>query len=140
MCRSLHGNIRVVVANIGGLSNMGFAVREGADVALLQELWASAKDIRAEAKRHGYVAAVADGPECLAAVLFRPGTGQQLQLPLRGAFSSRIAAAVISLGGGCGCCCASVYGISSSTVGQKELLSQAMRETVEEFRSLGRGS
>ncbi len=95
----------------------------------LQELWASAEDIRAEAKKHGYVAAVADGPECLAAVLFRLGTGQVLKLPLRGTFSSRTAAAVVSLGGGCGCCCASVYGISSTAV-QKELLSQPMRDTV----------
>ncbi len=72
--RSLRGNIRNVVANIGGLSNLGDAVRDGPDVALLQELWASAENIRAEAKKRGYVAAVADGPECLAAVLIRPGT------------------------------------------------------------------
>ena len=127
MCRSLHGNIRVVVANIGGLSNMGLAVREGPDVALLQELWASAEDIRAEAKRHGYVAAVADGPECLAAVLFRPGTGQQLQLPPRGAFSQDR-------------CSGDQPGRWMRLLlclGLKELLSQAMRETVEEFRSLG---
>jgi hypothetical protein len=82
----------------------------------------------------------AAGPECLAAVLFRPGMGQQLKVPLQDAFSARVAAAVVTLGGGHGFCCASVYGITSSTAGQKEQLSQAMRATVDEFRSLGRGS
>ncbi len=113
--RSLRGNARVVVANAGGLSILGIAVREGPEVALLQELRASAEDIRAEAEKHG-----SDGPERSAAALFRPGTGQQLKLQLRRAFSSRT---VVSLGGGCGCCCASVYGVSSSTAGQKDLLS-----------------
>ena len=47
---------------------------------------------------------------------------------------------MVSLGGGCGCCFASAYGISNATVGQKEQLSQAIRQTLEEFRALGRGS
>jgi hypothetical protein len=71
--------------------------------------------------------------------LYRPGHGQQIQLPLVGEFSSRIAAAVVSLGGGCGCCFASVYGISNATAGQKEQLSQAVRLTLEELRARGRG-
>ena len=82
---------------------------------MLQELWAPAEDIRAEAKKFGYVVAAAEGPVCLAAVLFRPGMGQQLKLPLQGAFSTRVAAAVVTIGGGHGLCCASVYGISNST-------------------------
>ncbi len=60
-------------------------------------------------------------------------------MPLVGEFSSRIAAAVVSLGGGCGCCFASVYGISNATAGQKEQLSQAVRLTLEELRARGRG-
>ena len=138
--RALHGNIKVVVANVGALSNLRLAVRSQPDVALLQELWATADEVRKEAKEFGYVAATAEGSSCLSAVLYRPGHGQQIKLPVVGEFSSRIAAACISLGGGCGCCYASVYGISNSTAGQKEQLSQAVRLTLEEMRALGRGS
>jgi hypothetical protein len=130
----------VVVSNIGALSNLGLAVRGKPEVALLQELWASAADITAEAKKHGYVAAVAEGASCLAAVLYRPGSGQQLKLPVEGTFAPRVAAAVVSLGGGCGCCFASVYGIANSTIGQKKELDQALDPVASEFRSLGRGS
>ena len=94
----------MVVANVGALSNLRLAVRSQPDVALLQELWASADDIRKEAKEHGYVAATAEGSICLSAVLYRPGHGQQIKLPLQGEFSSRIAVACVSLGGGRGCC------------------------------------
>ena len=97
-------------------------------------------EIRKVAKELGYVAAVAVGNCCLSAVLFRPRHGQQIKLPLVGEFSSRIAAACVSLGGGCGCCYASVYGISNSTAGQKEQLSRAVRVTLEEMWALGRGS
>ena len=107
---------------------------------MLQELWAPAEAIRAEAKKFGYVVAAAEGPVCLAAVLFRPGMGQQLKLPLQGAVSTRVAAAVVTIGGGHGLCCASVYGISNSTAEQKEQLIHAMRATVGEFRAFVRGS
>ena len=133
LARALRGNIKVVVANVGALSNLHLAVRTAPDVALVQELWASASDIRTKAKELGYVAAVAAGSCCLSAVLYRPGRSQQIHLPLVGEFSSRAAAAVVSLGGGCGCCFASIYGISSATVGQKEQLSEAIRLTMEEF-------
>ena len=138
--KALHGNPAVVVANIGALSNLRLAIRSKPDVALLQELWATAAEIRQAAKEHGYEAACAEGNPCLAAVLFRPGQGQQIKLPPLGEFTSRVAAACISLGGGCGCCYVSAYGISSGTAGQKEKLSQALRVTLEELRALGRGS
>ncbi len=48
--------------------------------ALLQELWATRVE-EIEAKKRGYVAAVAEGSPCLAAVLLRLGWGQQLRLP-----------------------------------------------------------
>ncbi len=78
---------------------------------------------------YGYVAAAAEGSTCLSAVLYRPGNGQQIKLPIQGEFGSRIAAACVSLGGGRG-----------STVGQKEHVSHAVRVTLEEMRALGRGS
>ena len=65
------------------------------------------------------MAAVAAGSSCLSAVLYRPGRGQQIQLPLVGEFNSRVAAAVASLCGGCGCCFASIYGISNARSGRK---------------------
>ena len=40
--RALHGNPAVAVANVGALSNLRLAVRSRPDVALLQELWATA--------------------------------------------------------------------------------------------------
>ncbi len=101
------------------LSNLRLAVRSQPDAALLQELCATTEDIRKEAKEHGYVAATAEGSTCLSAVLYRQGPGQQIKLPLQGEFSSRIAAACINLGGGFGCCYASVYGISNPTVGRR---------------------
>jgi hypothetical protein len=76
----------------------------------------------------------------LAAVLYRPGKGQQIPLQVVGELSSRFAAACVSLGGGCGCCVVSVYGVSNPTASQKEQLSGAIRGTLEELRSLGRGS
>ena len=85
--KALHGNPAVVVANIGALSNLHLAVKSKPDVALVQELWASAGEIRKAAKEHGYEAACAAGSPCLAAVLFRPGQGQQIQLPPLGEFS-----------------------------------------------------
>ena len=114
----MHGNIHIVVANVGALSNVQLAVRTKPEVALLQELWASREEICSEAKRLGYVAACAEGEVCLSAVLYRPGTGQQIQLKVGGEFGSRFAAACVSLGGGCGCCVVSVYGISSPTAGR----------------------
>ena len=132
--KALHGNPAVVVANIGALSNLRLAIRSKPDVALLQELWATAAEIRQAAKEHGYETACAEGDPCLAAVLYRPGQGQRIQLPPLGEFSSRVAAACV------GCCYASAYGISSGTAGQKEKLSQALRVTLEELRALGRGS
>ena len=51
--RALHGSIKMVVGNIGGLSNLGLAVKGGPEVALLQELWAPAEAIKAEAKKFG---------------------------------------------------------------------------------------
>ena len=71
--RALHGNIKVVVANVGDLSNLRLAVRSEPDVALVQELWATADEIRKVAKELGYVAAVAAGRCCLSAVLFSTG-------------------------------------------------------------------
>ena len=138
--KTLRGNPAVVVANIGALSNLRLAIKSKPDVALLQELWATAAEVRQEAKEHGYEAACAEGNPCLAAVLFRPGQGQQIKLPPLGEFTSRVAAACISLGGGCGCCYASAYGIASGTAGQNEKLSQALRVTLEELRALGGGS
>ncbi len=86
--RALRGNIKVVVANVGALSNLHVAVRTAPDVVLAQELWASAVDIRREAK-FGFVAAVAvaAGSCCMSAILYRPGRGQQIHLPLVGEFS-----------------------------------------------------
>ena len=141
--RSLHGNIlntNIVVANVGALSNMQLALRTKPEVALLQELWASSEEVRSEAKRLGYVVACAKGGVVLAAVLYRPGKGQQISLHVAGELSSRFAGACVSLGGGCGCCVVSVYGVSNPSAGQKEQLSQAIRGTLEELRSLGRGS
>ncbi len=71
--RAFHGNPAVVVANVGALSNLRVAVRSRPDVALLQELWATAAEVRKEAKEHGYETACAEGDPCLAAVLYRPG-------------------------------------------------------------------
>ncbi len=107
--RALCGNVKVVVANVGALSNFRLAIRSQPDVALLQELWATAEHIRKEAAEHGYVAATADRSTCLAAVLRRPVPGRQIKLPIQGEFSSRFAAACVSLGSGRGCCYASVY-------------------------------
>ncbi len=45
----------------GALSNLRLAVRSQPDVALVQELWATADEVRKEAKEFGYVAAVAEG-------------------------------------------------------------------------------
>ncbi len=73
--------------------------------------------------------AAAGAEPSLAAVLYRPGTGQHLQLPARGEFGKWAAAACISLGGGYGCCFASVYGVSNGTVEQKEHLSRVVRAT-----------
>ncbi len=95
-------------------SNLRLAVRSQPDVTLLQELWATADDIRREAKEHCYVAATAEGSTCLSAVLYRPGHGQRIKLPIQGEFSSLIAAACVSLGGGCGCCYASAGGHSGA--------------------------
>ena len=53
MWKSMHGNIHIVVANVGALSNVQLAVRSKPEVALLQELWASSEEIRSEAKRLG---------------------------------------------------------------------------------------
>ena len=108
--KALHGNIAMVVANVGALSNLCLAVRSKPDVAQVQELWATVAEVRRAANELGYEAACAAGDPCLAAVLFRPGQGQQIQLPPLGAFTSRVAAACISLGGGCGCCLVSAYG------------------------------
>ena len=80
LARALRGNIKVVVANVGALSNLHLAVRTA-------PLWASASDIRTKAEELGYVAAVAAGSCCLSAVLYRPGRGQQIHLPLIGEFS-----------------------------------------------------
>ena len=117
--KALHGNPTVVVVNIGALSNLRLAVRSKPDVALLQELWATAAEVRQEAKQQGYEAACAEGNPCLAAVLFRPGQGQQIKLPPLGECPSRVAAACVSLGGGCGCCYATAYGFTSAAAGQK---------------------
>ncbi len=117
--RALLGNVKDV-AKLSCLSNVHLALRSNPDVALLQELGASREEVQAAAKRHGYVVAAAEGEPCLSAVFFRPGCGQQLKLPTQGEFGKRIAAACVSLGGGCGCCLASVYGIANGTVEQKE--------------------
>jgi hypothetical protein len=84
--RALHGNPKVVVANVGALSNLRLAVKSEPEVALLQELWASKEEIQSAAKELGYVAACAEGNPCLAAVLYRPGQGQQVKLQLQGDF------------------------------------------------------
>ena len=108
-----------MVANVGALSNLRLAVKSEPEVALLQELWASKEEIQSAAKELGYVAACAEGNPCLAAVLYRPGQGQQVKLQLQGDFCSRIAAACISLGRVYGCCYVSACGISNATAGQK---------------------
>jgi hypothetical protein len=95
--KALHGNPAVVVANIGALSNLRLAVRSRPDVALLQELWATAAEVRQEAKERGFEAACAEGNPCLAAVLFRPGQGQQTKLPPLGEFTARVVVACVSL-------------------------------------------
>jgi hypothetical protein len=59
--RGQRGNIKVVVANPGALSSLHLAVRSDPEVALVQELWASADEIRREAKKFSFVAAVAAG-------------------------------------------------------------------------------
>ncbi len=138
--KALHGNVKVVVANIGALSNLRLAVRTDPDVVVVQELRASKEAVEKAAKELGLVAACAKGDEVLAAVLFRPGFGQQLVVECAGEFGKRVAAAVISLGGGCGMCVASVYGITSPTMEQKEQLSQAVMAVVGTMRELGRGS
>ena len=50
--------------------------------------------------------------QCLAAVLFRPGRGQQLQLTRSDEWQGRVAAAIIDLGDGPGCCGASLCGLA----------------------------
>ncbi len=102
--KAMHGNPTFVVANIGALSNLHLAVNSKPYGALVQELRASAGEIRKAAKEHGYEAACADGSPCLAAVLFRPSQGHQIRLPPLGELTARVAAACITLGGGCGCC------------------------------------
>ncbi len=72
----------------------------------------------------------------MSVVFFRPGCGQQLKLPAQSEFGKIIAAACISLGGGCVCCLASLYGIANGTVEQRERLNEAVRDTLEELRSL----
>ena len=72
--RALRGNIKAVVANVGALSNLRLAVRSEPDVALVQELWATADEIRKVAKELGYVAAVAAGSCCHS---FDRGTGSR---------------------------------------------------------------
>ncbi len=47
--RALHGNIKVVAASIGAVSNLRLAVRSQPDVALVQELWATTEEVRKEA-------------------------------------------------------------------------------------------
>ncbi len=59
--QAIHGNLKVVVANISSVSNLRLAVASGPDVAVLQELWATKEAIEAEAKEHGYVVAVVAG-------------------------------------------------------------------------------
>jgi hypothetical protein len=113
--KALHGNPAVVVANIGAFSNLRLAVKSKPDVALLQERWATAAEVRQEAKEHGYEAASAEGNPCLAAVPSDRAKGSRsIKLPPLGEFTSRVAEACISLGGGCGCCYASAYGIGGS--------------------------
>ena len=82
--RALHGNIKVVVANASGLSNLHLAPPFDPDVALVQELWTTREEVHAATKQLGYVVAAAEVDPCLGAVLHRSGTGQQLQLPARG--------------------------------------------------------
>ncbi len=68
--RAMHGNIKVVVTNISSISNLHLAVYSNPDVALLQDLRATREEVEAEAKKHDYVAAIAEGSPCLAAVFF----------------------------------------------------------------------
>ena len=77
--------------------------------------------------------------QCLAAVLFRPGRGQQLQLSSSDGWQGRMAAAIIDLGGGFGCRMASVYGHTGATAAQKKALSGVLEGIVADFRSRGRG-
>ena len=44
--KAVRGNIRVILANVGALSNLHLAVRTGPDVCLAQELWATAEEVR----------------------------------------------------------------------------------------------
>ena len=50
-----------------------------------------------------------------------------------------MAAAIIDLGDGFGCCMASVYGHTRPTVAQKKALSDALEGVAADFRSRGRG-
>ena len=106
--KAMRGNLKVTVANITALSNLRLVVSDDPDVILVQELWATKLQVEQAAKEFGYAAAVGPGEQCLAAALFKPGMGQQLHLPFEGEWASRTAAATISLGGGYGCCVASV--------------------------------
>ena len=137
--RALHGNLRVVVANITALSNLRLALAGGPDVALLQEVRATKKELLAEAKLLGYMAAVGTDDFCLAAILFKPGRGQDLPLHCSGEWCSRTAAAIIDLGDGYGCCMASVYGHDWLTLAQRKELSSVIEHVLGEFRVLGRG-
>ena len=107
------------------------------DVILVQELWATKLQVEQAAKEIDYAAAVGPGEQCLAAVLFKPGMGQQLHLPFEGEWARRTAAVTISLGGGYGCCVASVSrGPRRHSGGE---LGQTLAAILGEFRSRGRG-
>ena len=114
--RALHGNLKVVVVNITALSNLRLALAGGPDVALLQEVRATKQELLAEAKVLGYMAAVGPDELCLAAVLFRPGRGQEMHLHCSGEWCSRTAAVIIDFGDGYACCMASVYDHDGPTV------------------------
>ena len=137
--KAMRGNLKVTVANITALSNLRLVVGDDPDVILVQELWATKLQVEQAAKEFGYVAACGPGEQCLAAVLFKAGMGQQLHLPFEGEWARRTAAATISLGEGYGCCVASVYGFTGPTAAQRRELSQTLVAVLGEFRSRGRG-
>jgi len=139
--RALHGNrqVGVVVANITALSNLRLALVGEPDVALLQEVRATKAALRAEAKKFGYVAVVGGGELCLAAVLFKPGRGQELRLSTTGVWADRVAAAIIHLGDGHACRMASVYGYDGPTAQQRKELSEVVTGVLYDFRALGKG-
>ncbi len=58
---------------------------------------------------------------------------------VREEWQSRAAAAIVDLGGGYGCCTASVFGHARPTIAQKKVLSGVIEDIVGEFRSRGRG-